>query len=98
MCCARCSKLKMLTTALVAAAWLAVCGYLYAWWPGLAAALDLHAPRTAVLALGVAAPIALRAKDCWLHASTALLVDALIAAPPLMAIAFFLYPFLVPVE
>jgi hypothetical protein len=95
---ARCSKLKTLTTMMAAGAWLAVCLYLYAWWPGLAAALDIHLPRTAVLALGGAAPVALRVKDGWLRARTAMLVDALIAAPPLLAIAFFLYPFLVPIE
>jgi hypothetical protein len=74
-----------------------VCVYLYAWWPSLAAVLDVHLPRTIPLALGVAATAALGAKDGWLRASPALLVDALLAAPPLIAIAFFLYPFLVTV-
>ncbi len=96
--CARRSKLKILTTATAAAAWLAVCLYLYAWWQGLAGALGIEVPGTAVLALGAAAPVALAVKDSWLRARTAMLVDALIASPPLLAIAFFLYPFLVPVE
>jgi hypothetical protein len=92
------SSWKSFTTAIAAGAWLAVCLYLYAWWPGLAAALDVHVPRTAILALVLAAPVTLRLKDGWMRPSRALLVDALFAAPPLIAIAFFLYPFLVTVE
>ena len=83
---------------MAACSWLAVCLYLYAWWPGLAAALDVHLPRTAFLALGLAAATGLRAKDRWLGTSRALLADALIAVPPLAAICLFVHPFLFPVE
>ena len=96
--CARSSQLKGITTAVAACAWLAVCFYLYAWWPGLAAALDVHLPRTAFLAVGLAAPVGLRLKDCCVRPTTAVLVDVLVAAPPLAAIALFFYLFLVPVE
>jgi hypothetical protein len=96
--CARSPKLKALTTAISASAWVLVTAYLFDAWPGLAAALDVHLPRTAVLALGAAALVGLRVKDRWLRARTALLLDALVAAPPLTAIAFFLLPFVLPVE
>ena len=96
--CATPSKLKGTTTAVAACTWLAVCAYLYAWWPGLAAALDVHLPRTAFLALGLAAPVGLRLKDRCMLPSTAVIVDLLVAAPPLAAIVLFLYPFLAPVE
>ena len=85
----RSSPWKSFTTAITACAWLAVCGYLYTWWPSLAALLDVQLPRTALLALAVAAPVGLRLKDRCLRPATALLVDALAAAPPLLAIAFF---------
>ena len=90
--------LKRLTTAVAGCAWLTVCLYLYAWWPGLAAALDVHLSRTAFLAVGLGLPVALHLKDGCLRCSAAVLVDAVFAAPPLTAIAFFLYPFLVTVE
>jgi hypothetical protein len=96
--CARSSKLKALTTAIAASAWIGVCAYLYDAWPCLAGVLGIPLPRTVFLSLGPAAAIGLRVKDRWMRAPTALFVDALIAAPPLAAIGFFLDPFLFPVD
>jgi len=97
-------------TAIAAAAWATVCAYLYFAWPSLTALLEtldsvpplarwlIRAPRIALLALGLLAVIGLNLKDRFMRSPTALLVDALVAAPPLTAIAFLVYPFLVPLE
>ena len=97
-------------TAIAAISWAALCAYLYFAWPSLAALMEmldsippnlrwlLHVPRIAFAALGLLTVIGLNLKDRFLRSSTAILVDALMAAPPLTAIAFFVYPFLVPLE
>ena len=101
------NRTSLVGTAISAAAWTAVCGYLYFAWPSLAALLELlpvemhglaRVPACAFLAIGSVTAIGLSLKDRWLSAPHALLVDAFAAAPALAAIGFFLYPFLFPVE
>ena len=95
-------------TAIAAIAWATVCAYLYFSWPSLTALLEtldsvpaivrwlVCVPRFAFLTLGLLAVVGSILKDRCLRSSTAILVDALMAAPPLTAIAFFVYPFLIP--
>jgi hypothetical protein len=97
-------------TAVSATAWVAVCAYLYLAWPSLAALLELlgsatvgapwliRVPRVAFLALALLAVLGLVLKDRWLRPRFALVVDAVVAAPALAAIALLVEPFLVPVE
>jgi len=104
------TRCKRPSTAIAATAWAAVCVYLAFAWPSLAALLEtlgmvpprlrwlVRVPSVAFPALGLLAVIGLNLKDRFLRSSTAIIVDALFAAPPLTAIAFFAYPFLVPLE
>jgi hypothetical protein len=104
------TRWKKRGTAIAAFAWVAVCAYLSLAWPTLAALLDtlgspssvvrwlVALPRIAFLTIGLLAVLGLALKDRWLRAPLALLVDALVAAPPLAAIAFLFYPLLVPAE
>ena len=95
-------------TALAATAWVAVCAYLYLAWPSLTALLGtlvppgaesiVRVPRIVFLAFGLFAVLGLMAKDRYLPSPVALAIDALIGAPAFIAVAFLLYPFLVPVE
>lgn len=101
------NRTSLAGTAISAAAWAVVCGYLYFAWPSLAALLEAlpvethgltRVPSSAFLAIGLVSAIGLSLKDRWLTARPALLIDAFAAAPPLAAIGFFVYPFLVPLE
>jgi hypothetical protein len=95
-----------LGTALAAAAWIAVCAYLYFAWPSLAALLEtlgppsagvrwlIAVPRIAFPAVGGVAVLGLALKDRWLRTPLALVVDAVVAAPALAALALLLEPFL----
>ena len=99
---------KWTGTALAASAWIAVCAYLYAVWPSLAALIEIagpapvqplvQVPRIAFLALGLCAGCGLFLKDRWLRAPLALAIDAVIGAPAFAVIAFLLQPFFTPVE
>jgi hypothetical protein len=92
-------------TAISAAAWVAVCSYLYLAWPSLAALLEtLRSPSTVVLwlialppaaflGLGLLAVLGLALRDRWLRPPFALAVDAVIAAPAFAMLAFLLQPF-----
>jgi hypothetical protein len=104
------TRCKQTGTAITAAAWIAVCAYLYVAWPSLAALLEtlespsvkvhwlIHLPRVVFPALGWLAVIGLTIKDRWLRAPLALVVDAVVGAPALLVLALLLHPFLVPVE
>lgn len=97
-------------TAVAALAWVAVCAYLYRAWPSLVALLELlgstaasaswliPVPRVAFPALALLAVLGLSLKDRWLRPPIALVVDAVVAAPALAAIALLLATFLFPVE
>jgi hypothetical protein len=95
-------------TAIAAAAWVAVCIYLYFAWPSLAALLGtvvppggappVRGPRLAFPTLGLLAVFGLIAKDRCLRTQVALLVDAVVAAPALAAIAFLVHPIFVPAQ
>jgi hypothetical protein len=96
------NRTSLVGTAISAAAWAVVCGYLYFAWPSLAALLEAlpaeahglaRVPSSAFLAIGLVAATGLSLKGRWLSAPLALLVDGFAAAPPLAAIGFFLYPF-----
>ena len=99
-----------LGSAIATGTWVAVCAYLYFAWPSLAALLDVlgstaaedqwsaRVPRVAFPAIALLAALGLVFKDRWLRAPLALAVDALLAAPALVAIALLLEPFLVRVE
>jgi hypothetical protein len=101
---------KKTGTAAAAATWVAVCAYLYLAWPSLAALIEslrpsssggrwlIALPRVAFLALGLLAVLGLALKDRWLRAPLALVVDAVVAAPAVAAIALLLEPFLDSVE
>ena len=97
-------------TAIAAIAWVAVCAYLYLAWPTLAATLEtlrspstivrwlIALPRAAFPTFGLLAVLGLALKDRWLLPPFALVVDALVAAPALAALALLLEPFFVSVE
>jgi len=101
------NRTSLAGTAISAAAWAVVCGYLYFAWPSLAALLEAlpvethgltRVPASAFLAIGLVTAISLSLKDRWLSPPLALAVDAVVAAPALAAIAMLLEPFLMPVE
>ena len=95
-------------TALATTAWVAVCAYLYFAWPSLSALLEtltppggeplVRVPRVAFPALGLLAALGLILKDRCLRSPVALVIDAVVGAPALIAIAMLLHPFFVPVE
>jgi hypothetical protein len=101
------NRTSLAGTAISAAAWAVVCGYLYFAWPSLIALLEavpveMHGltrvPPSAFLAIGLVTAIGLSLKDRWLSAPVALAVDAVVAAPALAAIAIFVEPFVLSVE
>ncbi|MGH7338279.1 MAG: hypothetical protein ACREI7_11910, partial [Myxococcota bacterium] len=81
-------------TAIAAAAWVAVCAYLYLAWPSLAALLEtlvppggeplVRIPRAAFPVLALIAVFGLVLKDRWFRAPLALVVDAVVGAPALL--------------
>jgi hypothetical protein len=101
------NRTSLAGTAISAAAWAVVCGYLYFAWPSLAALLEAlpvetygltHVPASAFLAIGLVTAISLSLKDRWLSTPFALAVDAVVGAPALLLLAALLEPFFVSVE
>jgi len=101
------NRTSLAGTVISAAAWAVVCGYLYFAWPSLAALIEAlpvethgltRIPASAFLAIGLFTVLGLSLKDRWLRAPLALVVDAVVAAPALAAIALLLEPFLAPAE
>jgi hypothetical protein len=90
-------------TTVAAAAWVAVCAYLYLAWPSLVALLGtlvppgaeplIRIPRVVFPALGLLTVLGLVAKDRCLRSPMALVVDAVVGAPAFAVLALLLHPF-----